>query len=79
LDESAKNRKEEARNTLEGYLYKLRDLLDEDNTDTPFKTCSQANERNAIQAKVEETMLWLHDKGDVAETSEFLDKRISLE
>ncbi|KAF9034459.1 HSP70-domain-containing protein [Hymenopellis radicata] len=79
LEENAKNKKEEARNTLEGYLYKLRDLLDEENTSTPFKVCSQPSERTAIQEKTEETMLWLHDKGDIAETSQFLDKRIALE
>jgi hypoxia up-regulated 1 len=79
LDESAKARKEEARNTLEGYLYKLRDLLDEENKDTPFKECSQPQERSAISVKLEETFTWLHDKGDVAETSQFLDKRNALE
>ncbi|KAK0480495.1 Hsp70 protein-domain-containing protein [Armillaria luteobubalina] len=78
-DETAKNRKEEARNTLESYLYKLRDLLDPENRDTPFKECSQDSERTAIAEKLEETITWLHDKGDVSETSQFLDKRIALE
>lgn len=78
-DETAKNKKEEARNTLEGYLYKLRDLLDESNKETPFKKCSQDSERKAIAQRVEETMNWLQDKGDIAETSQFLDKRIALE
>ncbi|KAK0447909.1 Hsp70 protein-domain-containing protein [Desarmillaria tabescens] len=79
VDEAAKNRKEEARNTLESYLYKLRDLLDPENRDTPFKECSQDSERAAIAEKLEETITWLHDKGDVSETSQFLDKRIALE
>ncbi|KAJ8074780.1 lumenal Hsp70 protein [Marasmius tenuissimus] len=79
LDEAAKNRKEEARNTLEGYLYRLRDLLDEENKDTPFKQCSQPSERSALLEKLEETFTWLHDKGDIAETSQLLDKRTSLE
>ncbi|KAF8889043.1 Hsp70 protein-domain-containing protein [Infundibulicybe gibba] len=78
-EEAAKNRKEEARNTLEGYLYKLRDLLDEDNKDTPFKKCSQEVERRSIADKLDESFSWLHDKGDIAETSQFLDKRIALE
>ncbi|KAG7447381.1 actin-like ATPase domain-containing protein [Guyanagaster necrorhizus] len=79
MDEAAKNRKEEARNTLESYLYKLRDLLDPENRDTPFKECSQESERAAIAEKLQETITWLHDKGDVSETSQFLDKRIALE
>lgn len=79
LEESAKTRKEEARNSLESYLYRLRDLLDEENKNTPFKECSQESERKAIQDKMEETFNWLHDKGDIAETSQLLDKRNGLE
>ncbi|KAF7373516.1 Actin-like ATPase domain-containing protein [Mycena sanguinolenta] len=79
LDEAAVARKEEARNSLEGYLYRMRDLLDEENRDTPFKQCSQEEERKAIAAKLDESFEWLHDKGDVAETSQFLDKRNALE
>ncbi|KAJ7756232.1 Hsp70 protein-domain-containing protein [Mycena metata] len=79
LDEAAVARKEEARNTFEGYLYRMRDLLDEENRDTPFKQCSQEAERKAIAVKLDESFAWLHDKGDVAETSQFLDKRNALE
>ncbi|KAJ7270749.1 Hsp70 protein-domain-containing protein [Mycena haematopus] len=79
LDEAAVARKEEARNSFEGYLYRMRDLLDEENRDTPFKHCSQEAERKAIAAKLDESFAWLHDKGDVAETSQFLDKRNALE
>ncbi|KAG6911087.1 hypothetical protein DXG01_004602 [Tephrocybe rancida] len=78
-EETAKTRKDEARNTLESYLYRLRDLLDEENRDTPFKKCSKETERKVITEKLEESFTWLHDRGDVAETSQFLDKRISLE
>ncbi|KAJ7153570.1 Hsp70 protein-domain-containing protein [Mycena crocata] len=79
LDEAAVARKEEARNSFEGYLYRMRDLLDEENRDTPFKHCSQESERQAIAVKLDESFAWLHDKGDVAETSQFLDKRNALE
>lgn len=79
MEEAAKVRKEEARNTLESYLYHLRDLLDEENRDTPFKQCSQPAERQAILETMEETFMWLHDNGDYAETSQLLDKRIALE
>jgi hypoxia up-regulated 1 len=79
MEEAAKVRKDEARNTLEGYLYRLRDLLDDGNEETPFKKCSTASERQAITEKLEESFTWLHDRGDTAETSQLLDKRISLE
>ncbi|GLB44149.1 putative heat shock protein 70 family protein [Lyophyllum shimeji] len=78
-EEAAKNRKEEARNTLESYLYRLRDLLDDEDRDTPFKKCSKESERQAITEKLEESFSWLHERGDIAETSQFLDKRITLE
>ena len=78
-EELTKTRREEARNTFESYLYRLRDLLDEDNKDTPFKKCSQSRERTAIAEKLDESFAWLSDRGDLAETSQFLDKRIALE
>jgi hypoxia up-regulated 1 len=77
--EAAKQRKEEARNSLEAYLYRVRDLLDEENRDTPFRKCSQESERKAIAEKLSELISWLHDKGDIADTSQFLDKRNTLE
>lgn len=78
-EEAGKQRKEEARNTLESYMYRVRDLLDEDNRDTPFRKCSQDAERTKIAEKLEETFTWLHDKGDTADTVQFLDKRNALE
>lgn len=78
-EESAKNRKEESRNIFEAYLYKLRNLLDDEDKQTPFKKCSQQSERQAIADKLDELFAWLHDRGDLAETSQFLEKRMSLE
>lgn len=78
-EEAAKQRKEEARNNLEGYLYRVRDLLDENNTDTPFRKCSQDSERKHLSEKVSEAITWLHDKGDLAETSQFWDKLNTIE
>jgi hypoxia up-regulated 1 len=78
-EELTKTRREEARNTFESYLYRLRDLLSEDNKSTPSKKCSQPCERNAITEKLDESFAWLSDRGDLAETSQFLDKRIALE
>jgi hypoxia up-regulated 1 len=77
--EAVKQRREEVRNSLESYLYRMRDLLEDENSDTPFKKCSQETERTAIARKTEESILWLHDKGDYADTAQLLDKRNALE
>jgi hypoxia up-regulated 1 len=78
-EEAAKVRKEDARNTLEGYLYRVRDLLDESNLEHPFMKCSKESERKEIAEKLEQTIAWLHEKGDIAETSQFYDKRNIIE
>ncbi|KAH9851306.1 actin-like ATPase domain-containing protein [Lenzites betulinus] len=78
-EESAKRKREEARNTLEGYIYKLRDLLEGGSDDSPFMKCSQAAERKALAEKVDETLAWLQDHGDDADTIQYIDKRTALE
>ena len=77
-EELTKTRREEARNTFESYLYRLRDLLS-DEEETPFKKCSQAEERAKINDLLDTSFEWLNDRGDLADTSQFLDKRIALE
>lgn len=77
-EENAKRRREEARNSLEGYLYRVRDLLD-DQAETPFRMCSQETERKTIAQKLQEAITWLNEEGDSAETWEYLDKRNSVE
>ncbi|TDL26892.1 actin-like ATPase domain-containing protein [Rickenella mellea] len=76
--EAAKRRREDARNILEGYLYRVRDLLEEDEQ-SPFMKCSKEEERSAIREKMESTLLWLHDQADEADTVTFWDKRNALE
>ena len=76
--EGSKRRKEEARNELESYLYKLRDLLD-DESETPFRKCSQPGERSAIHRKLEDTLTWMHDEAEDADTTQFLEKLSGLE
>ena len=76
--EGSKRRTEEARNNLESYLYKLRDLLG-DGAETPFMKCSQPGERTAIQKKLEETLAWMHDDADNADMAQFLEKLSGLE
>ncbi|KAH7910567.1 hypothetical protein BJ138DRAFT_1087445 [Hygrophoropsis aurantiaca] len=75
--EAAKVRREEARNSLEGYLYRLRDLLEPDNNDgseTPFMKCSKPSERAALSKQVHEAMAWLHDDGEMADTAQLWGK-----
>jgi len=76
--ESSKRRKEDARNNLESYLYKLGDLLG-DESQTPFRKCSQPAERSAVQKKLEETLTWIHDEADNADMNQFLEKLSGLE
>ncbi|KAI6117497.1 heat shock protein 70 family [Pisolithus croceorrhizus] len=76
--EVSKQFREEAFNTLEGYLYKLRDLLD-DGPETPFMKCSKPSEREAISRKVADTSAWLHSDGESADMSTLLGKRRALE
>ncbi|KAJ8461803.1 hypothetical protein ONZ45_g18168 [Pleurotus djamor] len=77
--EAAKTRREEARNTFEAYLYRVRDLLEDENDASPFRKCSQPSERATIGDKLEEAFSWLHEEGDNADTPHFLDKRSALE
>ena len=52
-EEAAIAAREEQRNILEGYLYKLRDLLDSD-SQHPFVTHSQDAERRAISRQLKD-------------------------
>ena len=77
--EAAKRRRADALNSLESYLYRMRDLLENDGDDTPFVRCSQEVERKAMREKMEETLGWLHDAADSATLLELLDKRDAVE
>ncbi|EPQ27490.1 uncharacterized protein PFL1_05028 [Pseudozyma flocculosa PF-1] len=73
---SRKAAREEARNGIESYIYRVRDML----YDPVFETVSKASEREAIQAKAEELSEWLGDvEGEKAETAVLRLKRASLE
>ncbi|KAF8547314.1 actin-like ATPase domain-containing protein [Imleria badia] len=76
--ETSKLLREEAHNTLEAYLYKLRDLV-EDKSDSPFMKCSKAFERQAISQKLADTIAWLHEEGETADTTALREKRGALE
>lgn len=76
--EMSRQLREEAHNTLEGYLYKLRDLLN-DGPETPFTKCSQSSERQTLSNTLSETIAWLHEEGDTADTLQLWEKRSALE
>ena len=78
-EEAGKRRREEARNSLEAYLYKLRDLLEDDNPESAFHKCSQEPERKRIAEKLKETSAWISDHGDDADTNELVAKLTELE
>jgi hypoxia up-regulated 1 len=79
IEESNKRHKEDARNTLESYLYRVRDLLDDDRENSPFVKCSKDAERRSISQKLEETFHWLSDEGEHADTNTLVEKRSTLE
>lgn len=76
--ELAKRRNEDARNDLEGYLYRIRDLLEDDNQEAPFVKCSKDVERRQIKQKLDETFAWINDEGDHAETNKLVEKHADL-
>ena len=73
-----RRRKEEAYNMLEGYLYRLRDYLDGEQT-SPFKLYSKAEERKSLERKLEEAYAWLSEYGEHADTGELWAQREALE
>ncbi|KAH9031931.1 heat shock protein 70 family [Lactarius pseudohatsudake] len=77
-EEAAIAAREDQRNILEGYMYKLRDLLDSDSQHT-FVKYSQDSERRAIGRQLKEVSNWFNTHADEAQTKDFIEKRTSLE
>ena len=69
FDTSDKDRKlrEEALNTLEGYTYRVRDMLDNDG----FIAVSTEKQRAALETKNKAASEWLYGDGSDAKTAEF--------
>ncbi|KAI9463516.1 Hsp70 protein-domain-containing protein [Russula earlei] len=70
--------REEQRNILEGYMYKIRDLLESD-SQHPFVRHSQESERRALSRELKDVSSWFHSRADDAQTKDFVEKRTSLE
>ncbi|GAA6007387.1 hypothetical protein JCM11491_004144, partial [Sporobolomyces phaffii] len=66
--------REEARNSLEAYVYRVRDLVDQ----STFVAASVDSERKAIRDLNDKTGDWLWDEGESAKTNELRDKKRDL-
>ena len=77
--EASKLVREEAHNSLEGYLYRVRNFLEDDSTGFLFIKCSQEKERKAMKKKLKESFNWLSEYDDVASTKDFVEQRAAIE
>lgn len=73
--EQRKLAREEARNVLEAFIYKVRDLVEQ----ASFVGASLEHERKVIKEKTEEVNEWLWDEGESAATKELKSKKNDLE
>ena len=73
--EIKKKKREEARNTLEAYLYKARDQL----SASWFSEASTQSERDQLSALLESTSEWIWDAAETATTVDLKAKRTDLE
>ncbi|BGP19879.1 hypothetical protein JCM10213_008647 [Rhodosporidiobolus nylandii] len=72
--------REEARNVLEAYVYRVRDLLDGGSAESEaFGAASIDSERKAVRDLLEKTGDWLWDEGEQAETKVLKEKKRELE
>ncbi|KAG9125589.1 lumenal Hsp70 protein [Ceratobasidium sp. 392] len=76
---TSKREREEARNVLEGFLYRLRRLLSDDSEDQPFTEFSTPEERTRIEKAVDEAMAWLDDEGVKADAKALWARRDLIE
>ena len=67
--------REEARNGLEAYIYRARDLV----TDSSFIEASIPSERKIIEEKTAAANEWLWDEADGASTKDLKAKKSELE
>lgn len=73
--ETRKLAREEARNVLEAYIYKVRDLVE----NAAFVEASTAEEREVIKSTTESSNEWLWEEADEASTKELKSKKSDLE
>ncbi|GAA5940238.1 hypothetical protein JCM3775_004408 [Rhodotorula graminis] len=72
--------REEARNVLEAYVYKVRDLVEGGSRESDaFVAASVPAEREKVRELQSQTAEWLWDEGEAAETKALKDKKRELE
>ncbi|KIS00769.1 hypoxia up-regulated 1 [Cryptococcus deuterogattii 2001/935-1] len=77
--EAAKTSREEARNSLESYLYALQNSLNNDDGPTALTDFSTPVEQQALKKLLDETFEWLGENDEVAEESKLRRKLAELE
>lgn len=77
--ESAKSAREEARNLLEGYMYRLSGLLQPEPEIKALKDFSTESERAVLSKALAETFEWLSDNAERADEKTLRSKRSDLE
>lgn len=68
--EASRRHREEALNHLEGYLYRLRDMLAPESEGSLFWQYSRDEERSKLSEGISEGMAWLEEEGWRAETAD---------
>ncbi|CCA66452.1 related to glucose regulated stress protein, HSP70-like [Serendipita indica DSM 11827] len=76
--ERLRHKKEEARNMLEGYLYRLRDLLEGEET-SPFMLFSKPDERKKLEEKMWDNFRWINEEAESADIKELWSRRDDME
>ncbi|KAK8869653.1 hypothetical protein IAR55_000221 [Kwoniella newhampshirensis] len=77
--EASKAAREEARNSLEGYLYRLSGFLSADADNKAVQEYSTKEEQKTLKALVDETFEWLGEHAESAEEKLLRAKRAALE
>ncbi|KAL0254068.1 hypothetical protein I308_101447 [Cryptococcus tetragattii IND107] len=77
--EAAKASREEARNSLESYLYALQNSLNNDDGPTALTDFSTPAEQQALKKLLDETFEWLGENDEVAEEAKLRRKLAELE
>ena len=82
--EANKRARGEECSSLEGYLYRVRDLLEDGSTGSPFVKCSQEKEKKPTEKKPtgkkpRESFNWLSEYDDVASTKDFVEQCAVIE
>lgn len=77
--EKAMQAREEARNHLEGYLYKLQNLLDENEDHKAIQEFSTKAERKTLSSLVADTFDWLHENAESANVETLIGKKVAIE